>query len=83
MDICIMDICIMVICIMETYIKDSCIIDICIVDSCIIAVEVEKQVLVNFAWVTRPERPKGAKDEVKMPEGPPIRSQGPEGPLDF
>ena len=65
---------------METCIKDPCIIDICIIDSCIIAVEVEKEVLVNFAWVTRPERPKGAKDEVKRPEGPPPRSQGPEGP---
>ena len=31
-------------------------------------------------WVTRPERPKGAKDEVKRPEGPPARSRGPEGP---
>ena len=31
-------------------------------------------------WVTRPERPKGAKDEVKRPEGPSARSQGPEGP---
>ena len=29
---------------------------------------------------TRPERPKGAKDEVKRPEGPPTRSRGPEGP---
>ena len=43
-------------------------------------VEVEKEVLVNFAWVTRPERPKGAKDEVKRPEGPQVRSRGPEGP---
>ena len=51
---------------------------------CIIGVEVKKkEVLVNIAWVTRPERPKGAKDEVKRPEGPPIRSRGPEGPLDF
>ena len=25
-------------------------------------------------WVTRPERPKGAKHEVKRPEGPPARS---------
>ena len=33
-----------------------------------------------IAWVTRPERPKGAKDEVKRPEGPPTRSWGPEGP---
>ena len=39
------------------------------------------------ACVTRPERQKGAKDEVKQarrarscPEGPPARSQGPEGP---
>ena len=27
-----------------------------------------------------PERPKGAKDEVKRPKGPPARSRGPEGP---
>ena len=62
---------------MDTCIIGSCIIDICIIDSCIN--EVEKEVLVNFAWVTRPERPKGAKDEVKRPEGPPPRSRGPEG----
>ena len=55
-----MDICIMDTCITDTYIIDSC-----IIDSCMIALEVEKEVLVNFAWVTRPERPKGAKDEVK------------------
>ena len=64
-----MDICIMDTIIMDTCIIGSCIIDICIIDSCIN--EVEKEVLVNFAWVTRPERPKGAKDEVKRPEGPP------------
>ena len=40
----------------------------------------KKEVLVNFAWVTGPEPPKGAKDEVKGPEGPPTRSRGPEGP---
>ena len=28
-----------------------------------------KEVLVNFVWVTRPERPKGAVDEVMRPEG--------------
>ena len=67
-------------CIMDTCIINSYIIDLCIIDSCIIGVEVEKEVLVNFAWVTRPERPKGAKDEVKRPEGPPIRSWGPERP---
>ena len=32
-------------------------------------VEVEKEVLLNFAWVTRPERPQGAKDEVMRPAG--------------
>ena len=44
----------------------------------------------NGAWVTRPERPKGAKDEVKearrakrRPEGPQTRSWGPEVPLNF
>ena len=36
-----------------------------------IEVHKEVSVLVNFAWVARPERPKGAKDEVKRPEGPP------------
>ena len=46
-----------------------------------IEVHKEVSVLVNFAWVSRPERPKGAKAEVKRPEGPPIRSQrGPLGP---
>ena len=34
---------------------------------------------ISDAWVSRPERPKGAKDEVKWPEGPPTRSRGPEG----
>ena len=31
------------------------------------------------------ERPKGAKDEVERPEGPPAKSRGPEGggPQDF
>ena len=38
---------------------------------------------VSFAWVTRPERPKGLKDEVKGPEGPPARSWAPEETLDF
>ena len=33
--------------------------------------------------VTQPERPKGAKDHVMRPKGPPTRSRGPEGPLDF
>ena len=44
---------------------------------------VEKDIVVTLAWVTRPERPKGAKDKVKRPKGPPTRSRGPEGPLDF
>ena len=47
---------------------------------CIIDIEVEKEVLVNFAWVILPERPEGAKDEVKRPEGPLPRLWGPEGP---
>ena len=33
------------------------------------------------AWVTRPERPKGAKDEVKGARRPPTRSWGPTVPL--
>ena len=32
-----------------------------------IEVHKEVSVLVNFAWVTRPERPKGARDEIKRP----------------
>ena len=43
-------------------------------------IKVQKEVMVTFAWVTRPERSKGAKDEVKRPEWPPSRSRGPEGP---
>ena len=35
---------------------------------------------INDPWVTRPERPKGAMDEVKRPEGPSARSRGLEGP---
>ena len=30
------------------------------------------------AWVTQPECPKGANDEVKMLEGPLAKSRGPE-----
>ena len=44
------------ICIMGTYIMDTCIMDTCIMDTCIMD---------TSARVTRPERPKGAKDEVK------------------
>ena len=32
------------------------------------------------AWVTQPEGPEGAKDEVKRPKGPPAGRRGPEGP---
>ena len=66
-----MDTCIIDTCMMDTCIMDTCITDSHIIDSCIIDANVEKEVMVNFAWVTRPERPKGAKDEVKRPEGPP------------
>ena len=41
--------------IMDTSIIDSYIIDLCIIDSCTIDVEVAKEVLVNFLWVTQPE----------------------------
>ena len=34
----------------------------------------------TIAWVPRPERLKGVKDEVRRPEGPPARSRGREGP---
>ena len=60
--------CIMDTNIMDTYTMDTCIIDTfimdtCIMDTCITRIkdkEEDKEV-----WVTRPERPKGAKDEVK------------------
>ena len=55
-------------------------IDICIIDSCIN--QVEKEVLVNFAWVTRPERPKNAKNEVGRPVGLRLEA-GARRPLDF
>ena len=55
---------------MDTCILNSYIIDLWIIDSFSNGVEVEKEVLVNFVWFARPERPKGAKDEVKRPEGP-------------
>ena len=38
-------------CIIDTIIMDMCIMDTCIMDA--------------SAWVTQPERPKGAKDKVK------------------
>ena len=44
------------------------------------AISREQRELTDFqisVWFTQPERPKGAKDEVKRPEGPPARSQGP------
>ena len=41
---------------MGTYVMDTCIMDTCIMDTCIMD---------TSAWVTRPERPKGAKDKVK------------------
>ena len=73
MDTYIMDTCIMDTCITDTCITDTCITDTCIRDTCILDIEVHKEVSVwvNFAWVTRPERPKSAKDEVKRPGGPP------------
>ena len=48
---------------------DTCIMDTCIMDTCIMD---------TSAWVTRPERPKGAKSS--RPEGPQARSRGPLGP---
>ena len=48
---------------------DTCIVDSCVIDTCIKGIKnKEEDKEVNFAWVTRltrPERPKGAKDEVK------------------
>ena len=79
--------------IMDTRIMDTCIMDTlicysCVIDTCTTGIKVkEGDKEVNFAWVTRPERPKGAKDEVKQarraqsrPKGPQARSRGPTGP---
>ena len=55
-DTIIMDTCILDTCGMDTWIMDTCIMDTCIMDTCIMD---------TSAWVTRPERPKGVKDEVK------------------
>ena len=46
---------------MGTYIMDTCIMDTCIMDTCIM----DTCIMDTSAWVTRPERPKGVKDEVK------------------
>ena len=85
-DTFIMDTSIMDTCILDTYIMDTCIIHYeymhhSCTDTCIIDIEVDKEVLVlvTFAGVARPERPKGVKDEVKRPEGPSTRSRGLEG----
>ena len=79
MDTCITGTRIMDTCIMDTYIMDTCIMDTCIINN--------QNHGYMHAWVTRPERPKGAKDEVKQarraqsrPEGPQARSRAPEGP---
>ena len=61
-----MDTCIMGTYIMDTCIMDTCIMDICIMDTCIMD---------TSALVAWPERQKGAKDEVKRPEGPPAGNQ--------
>ena len=38
-------------------------------DASFIDVELDKLVLVNFAWVTRPEQPEDLKDELKRTYG--------------
>ena len=48
---------------MDSCIMDTCIMDTCIMDTCIINNQNHGYM---HAWVTRPERPKGAKDEVKQ-----------------
>ena len=45
----------------------TCIRDSCIIDTCMTQIkEKEEDKEVNFVWVTRPERPESAKDEVKL-----------------
>ena len=69
MDTCIMDTRIMVTGIMDTYIMDTFIMDPCIMDT--------------SAWVTRPERPKGAKDKVKEARRASNLKLVPRGPLNL
>ena len=66
--------------IMDTCIVDTCIVDSCVIDTCITRIkDKEEDKDVNFAWVTRPERPKGAKDEVKQTGRAAISKSGPGG----
>ena len=54
----------------DTCIKDTCIMDTCIMDTTIritYTCSVDRCIMDTSAWVTRPERPKGAKEEVKQP----------------
>ena len=54
-------------CIIDTCIIDTCIMGICIVHTCITRnKDKEEDKEVNLTWVTRPERTKVAKDEVKQ-----------------
>ena len=44
----------------------TCIMDTCTVDTCIMGTYIMDKCIMDIsAWVTLPERPKGAKDEVK------------------
>ena len=67
---CIMDACIMGTCIMDKWITDICIVDICIAGTFTMNTNImDTCIMDTCAWVTRPEHPKGAKDEVKRPKG--------------
>ena len=63
-------------CFMDSYITKTAIMDTCIRETCIMGT----CIIDTYARVTWPERPKGAKDEVKRPKGHPAGSGGPEGP---
>ena len=52
-------------------------------DATIINISYLTQYLSLHRCVTRPERPKGAKDEVKQARRAAIQKSGPNGPLDF
>ena len=71
-----MDTCTMDTCIMGTYIMDTCIMDTCIMDTCIMGTCITD----TSAWGTRPERPKGVKDEVKEARRAANWKLGPRGP---
>ena len=62
---------------MDTWIMDTCLMGTCITDTSIIGGQEGVCVVVNFAWVTRPEQCSvSVKDEVKRLKEPPAVRAG-------